>query len=159
MLDEYTQPYQIPYRILVPETVDALLVPVAASTTHVAFSTIRLEPTWMAMGEAAGAAAHLALEKHVQPRAVDVDALQRLLASRGQVLTYFKDIDRAHPAYAAMQYFGTKGFFTDYLSRPNERIDAETARRWLALSGVRDWTPPSGLTRGEFCRQLYDRRP
>jgi len=54
MLDEYTQPYQIPYRILVPEKIDGLLVLVAASTTHVAFSTIRLEPTWMAMGEAAG---------------------------------------------------------------------------------------------------------
>mgnify|MGYP003675366398 CR=1 FL=1 len=54
MLDKLTHPYQIPYGIIVPQGVDGLLVPVAASTTHVAFSTIRLEPTWMALGQAAG---------------------------------------------------------------------------------------------------------
>ena len=157
MLDDYTQPYQIPYRILVPEKVDGLLVPVAASTTHVAFSTIRLEPTWMAMGEAAGAAAHLALRDGRQPRAVDVDALQRLLVGRGQVLTYFKDIDHKHPAFAAMQYFGTKGFFPDYVARPDEPLDEATARRWFGLAGVTPRVVAQGTTRGEFCRQLYER--
>ena len=34
-----------------------LLVPVCASASHVAFCTIRLEPTWMHLGEAAGIAA------------------------------------------------------------------------------------------------------
>lgn len=155
MLDEYTQPYQIPYRILVPEKVDGLLVPVAASTTHVAFSTIRLEPTWMAMGEAAGAAAHLALEGGTSLRGVDVEALQRLLASRGQVLTYFKDIDRAHPAYEAMQYFGTKGFFEDYYSRPNEPIDPETAQRWRRLADLPNGPGAAGMTRGAYCLELY----
>lgn len=155
MLDDYTQPYQIPYRILVPEKIDGLLVPVAASTTHVAFSTIRLEPTWMAMGEAAGAAAHLALEKKVQPRAVPIQRLQQLLAERGQVLTYFKDIDHKHPAYAAMQYFGTKGFFTDYVSRPDDPVDASLAQRWAQLAGVSPAPIPAGMTRGEYCRALY----
>ena len=70
MLDKLTKPYQIPYRIMVPESVDGLLVPVAASTTHIAFSTIRLEPTWMALGQAAGVATHLAIEAGVPPRAV-----------------------------------------------------------------------------------------
>jgi hypothetical protein len=154
MLDEFTIPYQIPYRILVPESVDGLLVPVAASTTHVAFSTIRLEPTWMAMGQAAGAAAHLAIATGVEPRAVDVDKMQRLLVSQGQVLTYFHDIQRSHPAHAAMQYFGTKGFFKDYLSRPDDPLDAATAAEWWTLSG-RSGPPPAAKTRGEFCRALY----
>ena len=57
MLDEFTQPYQLPYRVMVPKRVDGLLVPVAASATHVAFSTIRMEPTWMALGQAAWTAA------------------------------------------------------------------------------------------------------
>lgn len=157
MLDEFTIPYQIPYRILVPETVDGLLVPVAASTTHVAFSTIRLEPTWMAMGQAAGAAAHLAIEAKVEPRAVDVDKVQRLLVSQGQVLTYFRDIDRKHPAYAAMQYFGTKGFFRDYQSRPDDPMDAATIAEWTRLAG-RGAAPSAGKqwTRGEFCKALFD---
>jgi hypothetical protein len=38
-----------------------LIVPTAVSATHVAFSAVRLEPTWMSIGSAAGQLAHLAL--------------------------------------------------------------------------------------------------
>lgn len=131
MLDEFTKPYQIPYRIMVPKQVDGLLVPVAASTTHVAFSTIRLEPTWMAMGQAAGTAAHLAIEADVQPRAVAVDGLQRLLLDGGQVLTYYRDIDPTHPAFRATQFFGTKGLFDDYLLDPDKPLTQRQAARWV----------------------------
>ena len=86
MLDAITRPYEIPYRIMIPEHVDGLIVPVAASTTHVAYSSIRLEPTWMALGQAAGVAAHLALEHGVVPRHVPTDELQRLLRHQGQVI-------------------------------------------------------------------------
>ncbi len=85
MLDS-TRPYQIPYRIMIPEQVDGLIVPVAASTSHVAFSSIRMEPTWMALGQAAGVAAHLALEHNLQPRAAPIGQLQKILRRQGQVL-------------------------------------------------------------------------
>ena len=78
--------YQIPYRIMIPVEVDGLIVPVAASTTHVAFSSIRTEPTWMALGQAAGVAAHLALEQNIQPRNVDIKQLQKILRQQNQVL-------------------------------------------------------------------------
>ncbi|MEZ5866695.1 MAG: FAD-dependent oxidoreductase [Geminicoccaceae bacterium] len=68
MLESFTRPYQIPYRIMIPEKVDGLIVPVAASATHLAFSTIRMEPTWMALGQAAGTAAHLAIKGGAAPR-------------------------------------------------------------------------------------------
>ena len=87
MLDALTQPYEIPYRIMIPRDIDNLIVPVAASTTHVAYSSIRMEPTWMALGQAAGAAAHLALRDHVRPRHVSVGDIQRLLTDQGQVVT------------------------------------------------------------------------
>ena len=83
---ENTRPYQIPYRIMIPESVDGLIVPVAASTSHVAYSSIRTEPTWMALGQAAGVAAHLALEQDLQPRQVPVGRLQDILRRQGQVL-------------------------------------------------------------------------
>lgn len=86
MLRKLTQPYQIPYRIMVPKKLDGLLVPVAASTTHVAYSSIRMEPTWMALGQAAGVAAHLAIEKQVEPRHVPVAPMQELLRRQGAVL-------------------------------------------------------------------------
>jgi len=176
MLDQLTRPYQMPYRIMVPESVDGLLVPVAASTTHVAFSTVRLEPTWMALGQAAGTAAHLAIAGGVEPRAVDVAKLQRALLDAGQVITYFRDIDRKDPAFRALQYFGTKGFFEDYHARSGEAVDAETAVRWWRLGvgkespskpavftreTLGEWLPGVGgvgpVTRGEFCQALFAR--
>lgn len=150
MLDRFTRPYQIPYRILIPETVDGLIVPVAASTTHVAFSTIRLEPTWMALGQAAGVAAHLAIATQVQPRAVDIEQLQRELLRQGQVITYFKDIDRADPAYPALQFYGTKGFFPTYEARSKAMLGDE----WKALLPK----PSEPVTRGEFLRRAYEGR-
>lgn len=86
MLDFITRPYEIPYRIMIPEKIDGLIVPVAASTTHVAFSSIRMEPTWMALGQAAGVAAHLAIQNKVEPRQVPYAALQALLLKQGQVI-------------------------------------------------------------------------
>jgi len=86
MLDHITRPYEIPYRIMIPEMIDGLIVPVAASTTHVAYSSIRMEPTWMALGQAAGVAAHLAIEHETRPRNVPIDALQQTLVAEGQVL-------------------------------------------------------------------------
>ena len=86
MLGKITKPYQIPYRIMLPKKIEGLIVPVPASTTHVAFSSIRLEPTWMALGQAAGIAAHLALERHVPLRKVPIEELQALLRKQGAVL-------------------------------------------------------------------------
>lgn len=165
MLEKYTQPYQIPYRIMVPREVDGLLVPVAASTTHIAFSSIRLEPTWMALGQAAATAAHLALRDGVTPRQVRVDAVQHELLRAGQVLTFFRDIDRTSPYYAAIQFLGTRGFFPDYFAKSAERLAPETARDWLARADTLGLEPAvrarlasaaaSGVSRGEFCLQIY----
>lgn len=86
MLDHITRPYGIPYRIMIPRTVDGLIVPVAASTTHVAYSSIRMEPTWMAMGQAAGTAATMSIEKSCSPRSVPIARLRQVLRANGQVL-------------------------------------------------------------------------
>lgn len=86
MLDHITRPYEIPYRIMLPTTIDGLIVPVAASTTHVAYSSIRMEPTWMALGQAAGTAADLAIRDQVPARAVAIGELQQALMAAGQVI-------------------------------------------------------------------------
>ncbi len=88
MLDHITRPYEIPYRIMIPIKIDGLIVPVAASTTHVAFSSIRMEPTWMALGQAAGVAAHLSIKHDVSPRKVPIKELQKILTMQGQVLRH-----------------------------------------------------------------------
>lgn len=88
MLDHITRPYEIPYRIMIPAAVNGLIVPVAASTTHVAFSSIRMEPTWMALGQAAGVAAHLAIKHNVELRSIPLPPLRKILSDHGQVLKH-----------------------------------------------------------------------
>jgi hypothetical protein len=45
----------------------------------------------MCLGQASGTAAHLCLEKDVQPREVPVEELQKLLMEKGQVLDFYSN--------------------------------------------------------------------
>lgn len=76
--------YEVPYRCLVPLKVDNLLVAGrCVSATHEALGAIRVMPCCFGMGEAAGAAAALSLEKGVLPRKLDTNLLQKSLAEQG----------------------------------------------------------------------------
>jgi hypothetical protein len=88
------QPYQIPYRVLVPKAAEAenLLVPVCFSASHVAYSSLRMEPQYMILGHAAGVAAALAVQKNVSVQAVPVAELQRVLLAEGGVFGRGVDI-------------------------------------------------------------------
>ena len=81
-------PYAIPFRSLTPRRADCenLLVPVCLSASHVAFGSVRMEPTLMLLGHAAGAAAAQAARRECCVQDVDVGALQRSLQADGQVL-------------------------------------------------------------------------
>jgi hypothetical protein len=79
--------YDIPYRSLLPTKVDNLLVAGRCiSTTHEAMGAIRVMATCMAMGEAAGRAANMAVRASVSPSAINVQRLREELAARGAYL-------------------------------------------------------------------------
>jgi len=79
---------QLPYRMIVPQGVDNLLVAGrCASMTHDGQSAARVSGPCFVMGQAAGVAASLALASGCAASAVDVGALQRKLASDGVNLT------------------------------------------------------------------------
>lgn len=136
-LGKPVRPFQIPYGVLLPRDVDGLLVPVAASSSHVGFSALRMEPTWMNLGQAAGVAAATAVKKGGSVRAVSVPALQERLWDLGAMTVYVTDLTPrvkvkkpawdppgsfevalhpwpvASPWFKAAQFFGTQGYFHD----------------------------------------------
>ena len=79
--------YDIPYRSLVPQRVENLLVAGRCiSTTHEAMAAIRVMSTCMAMGEAAGRAAGMAVREGVSPSGIDVRRLREELITHGAFL-------------------------------------------------------------------------
>jgi len=82
-------PYEIAYGSLVPkkEEVTNLVVPVAVSSSHIAFGSIRMEPVFMILGQSAMTAAIMALDQGIAVQDVSYDQLQKKLREDGQVLT------------------------------------------------------------------------
>lgn len=140
ILTEESRPAQIPYRALLPQGVDNLLVPVCLSATHIAWGAIRLEPVWMQTSEAAGFAAALAKREKTTPAQLDPEVLVRTLVECRQLVSFFNDIkvDDPEPAIPAAEYFGTKGFFHDYNARLTEPLKLATGKLWVgALAKLR----------------------
>ena len=84
------QPYQILYRVMLPKRTEAtnLLVPVCFSASHVAYSSLRMEPQYMIIGHAAGVAAGLAIRANKPVQEIDVPELQKILKSQAAVFEY-----------------------------------------------------------------------
>lgn len=87
--------WSIPYRSLTPSADEAtnLLVSVTASATHVADASLRMEPQYMLMGEAAGTAAAMASagfgtqgQASMAVQEVPVESLRAALRSRGSIV-------------------------------------------------------------------------
>jgi len=79
--------FHIPYRIMVPEKVENLLVTGrCVSATRLGSGAIRPTAQCMAMGEAAGVAAAMAAKGGVTPADVDVKALRETLVKNGAVI-------------------------------------------------------------------------
>lgn len=150
-----SKPAQVPLGVMIPKRIEGLLVSGAVSATHLGFGVLRMEPVWMALGEAAGVAAALSHDRETPVSEVSVSLLQHKLLERGQVLCFFYDVPGPDPIWRmynlpqertrldlvpepppaephpAIQYFGTKGYFSSYYARPNDPITRLEAARWL----------------------------
>jgi FAD dependent oxidoreductase len=153
-----TQPYTVPYGVIVPVKVDGLLTPVPVSATHVGFGTLRMEPCWMGLGQAAGIAASFSIKENIPVRRVDVHALQAELLKQKAVLLYYRDVNPGDPHFTAVQVLGLRGFLPEWKAELDKPVTEETAREWLAK--VQPKHPiqfVAGKTsRGELLEKLYE---
>jgi len=169
-------PYQIAYGTIVPQKTENLLVPVACSASHFGFSALRLEAIWSALGQAAGHAAHLALERATPVQKVDVPALQRRLHADGSATLYVSDVPPGSEDFAAVQWFGLRGALHGLApaGQPQPRsigsqyteafpghaadlaapLTPELRARWTALlpAGTPSPAAAATATRGDFIR-------
>ena len=85
---KYNGSYKIPYESIVPTKgeCDNLIVPVCVSASHIAFTSLRMEPVWMILGESAGVAAALAVDGGIPVQDVPYETLRPKLDELGQKL-------------------------------------------------------------------------
>jgi len=91
--NHHGHPYQVPYRSLTPKRSECvnLLVPVCLSSSHVALSSIRVEPTWMMLGHSAGVAAAMASKTKVDVQQLPYNQLKKRLKKQNQVIEFPTD--------------------------------------------------------------------
>ena len=145
-----TTPYSVPYGVIVPLEVENLLIPAPASGTHIGFSTLRMEPCWMALGEAAGEAINVSLDAGTSVREANVIEIQRRLLAAGAVLTYYEDVAPGDAHYGALQYFALRGFLGDsYQANLKEKVSDEERKNWIASANTPELTDYGG-SRGQL---------
>jgi len=177
----YVQPYQLPYRIMLPPRTEGLLVPVAVSASHVAYSSLRMEPTWTSLGYAAGLAAAQAVIGKKQLRSIDVAVLQKTIHKYNAFTVYVTDVGPRDEFFKVAQFLGTQGYFhglfeyenVPYIGRgsgkgmrgqyiaaypyhkihPDKMMDATLAQRWNEMAGTD--LLYEGKLRKAFLQEIY----
>ncbi|WP_224489905.1 FAD-dependent oxidoreductase [Robertkochia flava] len=132
-ISQRTAPFTVPYGVMVPPEVSNLLAPVPVSGSHLGFSVLRMEPTWMALGQAAGLAASISVNRGEPVQDIPVRTLQLGLLESGAVLMYYKDLSVEDPYYKALQWMGVHGFFQDWHAHPESWV---TESELLEISRV-----------------------
>ena len=83
-------PYRIAMGSILPKENECknLVVPVAVSSSHIAYGSIRMEPVFMILGQSAATIASLAIDRKVVPQKLDYQLVKQKLENDGQVLEY-----------------------------------------------------------------------
>jgi poly(3-hydroxybutyrate) depolymerase len=113
-------PYQIPRGVMLTRQCPNLLVPVACSSSHVGFCALRLEPIWSSIGQAAGTAVRLAVQRQVPVQDVTAAEIRKALHQQGAATIYVSDVPRSSELFTAVQWLGAAGGLHGLQSRTAE---------------------------------------
>lgn len=168
----------LPLRALIPEKTDGLLgAQKNFGCTSMVSAALRLHDQCVAIGQAAGAAAAVSLQRDVQPRAVVYDAAMLEAVRDGLcggaegstplLLWPFRDVPADHAGFVAINRLAMRGALPmgrrDVDFRPDDPADdawrAEVVRRSLAqVSTDKTPVPPTGaMTRAAFAEAWWDK--
>ncbi|MCC7492526.1 MAG: FAD-dependent oxidoreductase [Fimbriimonadaceae bacterium] len=142
-----TQPYQIPFAVMLPQRTHNVIVACCVSATHVGYGTLRMEPVFMGLGLAAGVAADHALTEGRELRTLSVTRLQLDLLRQQQVLTVLTDVNHTTPGWAGFNLWGTFGAWQTYEAQPDQPLTGDTLAAWIRGPRAAAWqqTPvPAG---------------
>jgi hypothetical protein len=84
------KPYPVSYRSIVPKQSECenLFVPIALSSTHIAYGSIRMEPVFMILGQSSATAAAMAIDAKIPVQKVPYAKLREQLLKDSQVLDW-----------------------------------------------------------------------
>jgi len=84
------RPYQIDLGAILPKKEECrnLIVPVAVSSSHIAFGSIRMEPVFMILGQSAGTLATMAVKSRKSIYDISYNDLKAQLVKDGQILEF-----------------------------------------------------------------------
>ncbi len=131
-----TAPYTVPYGVIVPPDITNLLAPVPASATHLGLATLRMEPCWMALGQAAGIAAALHIDRQAAVQKLSVQAIQEELINQQAILIYYRDLPVSHPQFRAIQFAGLHGYLPAWEAGADLPVAATDMKEWEKRSGL-----------------------
>src|SRR5207244_11962686 len=97
------------------------------------YGTLRMEPVRMALGQAAGAAAHFCAQLDVEPRELPARFLQDKLPAQGLEISFLPDVTPATRHYGAIQFLAAQGFFADGPLQPEAPTSRAEAAEWISL--------------------------
>jgi hypothetical protein len=140
---------------MVPKTIDNLILPVPVSGSHIGFSTLRMEPCWMALGQAAGIAASLAIDHDQKIKNIAIPELQKILIEQKATLIYFQDVQPDHTDFPMIQRMALRGYLPGWQAKLNDPVDKETLAAWERLSGIKLNAQAGSASRKDVLAMLY----
>ncbi len=108
----------------------------------------------MALGQAAGLTASIAIDDDLKIKNVSISKLQDKLIQQKATLIYFRDLEITDPDFKIVQYMALKGYLPEWDANLKGILDDNTALNWMELSKIN--FEYKNKTRGEVLKMLFE---